>query len=123
MRTYTYDSLYNLSKHRFLELKHHCAQYPTWQNRRFRNDILGWLYESWGTFDPTGSRAAENKWLDDQMRPIDETLAEMYPEPLTESAKEERRILKEAIFLPENKKPDVITFQYRKFFWLLDKKI
>jgi hypothetical protein len=36
---------------------------------------------------------------------------------------EERRVLMEAIFLPENKKPDVITFQYRKFFWLLDKKL
>lgn len=122
MRTYTYDSLYNLSKHRFLELKHHCAQYPTWQKWRHRNEFFS-PPEYWGQLDPTGSRAAENKWLDDQMRPIDETLAEMYPEPLTESAMEERRVLMEAIFLPENKKPDVITFQYRKFFWLLDKKI
>ena len=122
MRLYTYDSLYNLSKHRFLELKHHCAQYPTWKERRRLNDTLG-AFDCLPRYDPTGRLAIENKWLDDQTRHIEETLAEMYPEPLTDGQKAELMFLKEAIFLPENKKPDVITFQYRKFFWLLDKKL
>lgn len=123
MRLYTYDSLYNLSKDRFLELKHHCAQYPEWQSRRFINDIILGSMNEGRQFDSTGRLATENKWLDDQMRPIDETLAEMYPEPLTDGQKAELMFLKDAIFLPEHKKPDTITFQYRKFFWLLDKKL
>lgn len=101
--------MYELSKDRFLELKHHCAQYPDWCNE-YRDLLFKRMY------DPTGYSAVRKKWLSDQMDQIDETLAEVFSK-----GGYAYRKTREAIIT--GSKPEVETERYRKFFWLLDKKI
>lgn len=101
--------MYELSKDRYLELKHHCAQYNRWKGE-LMDIIIKHL------FDPTGETAARRKWLHDQLQPIDETLSEVF-----EKGGYAYRKTREAIIT--GSKPEVETERYRKFFWLLDKKL
>jgi len=107
--------LYALPKDRYLELKHHCAQWGTWfaEWGSLRNECVV------GTEDPTGEKAARRVWLCQTCETIDATLHEVFDSAGTVEYLRGRSVILGGL-RPEGK-CDVML--YRKFFWLLDKKL
>lgn len=118
MLDHRFDSDYKLNKHRFLELKHYCAQYENWEAIiKQCNSLRGDL-----GFDPTGQLATQIAYCKDRMRPIDEVLEDMFPGTIAMGRGRDYFSLRHTIFSGSKPYPDEV-YNYRKFFWLLDKKL
>lgn len=107
--------MYELSKDRYLELKHHCAQYLMWFNEWGR--LL--LEHHDGTPDPTGEKATRRAWLAQTTGTIAKTIHEAF------DGQGEDGYLKGYYVITRGLRPEgnCNIERYRKFFWLLDKKL
>jgi len=111
---------YYLPKHRYLELKHFCLQYPDW-----RKEYGAIIFEKDDDFDPTGKKAVRLKMLTDRMAMVEETAKEVDP-VLAEylffavTGDKSYTYLRTAMNIPCGK--NLYYDLYRKFWWLLSKK-
>ena len=98
-------SKYELSKHRYYELKHWCLQYPEWQ--KLYSEINGT-----GAGDTTSKEGIRLAELNSKMLIVERvcrmTDADIYEELLKTVAMGGKEI------------PST-SYIYKKFFWLLDK--
>lgn len=105
--------MYELSKHRFLELKHHCLQYDEWADEWA---MLDKALKTEGA-DPTGDIATRMAHIEQKAEVIDKTVLEAFGE--------------DRFGIGHVAIRNGLTFQKhspeyemrRKFFWLLDKKL
>ena len=110
-------SKYELSKHRYYELKHFCLQYPEWEKLYF--DADGWQTEASKPVSDTTSRdgikRADLATRMDMIRDICKSVCGEYSE----------MVFQYVIF---GSKPKLTSNQldfwyyYRKFFWELSKQ-
>lgn len=110
-------SEYELSKHRFYELKHFCLQYPEWEHLYAQLD--GWAKEAGTTEGDTTSRDGIRRAdLAYKMALIQETChdtCEEYAGRVFEYV-----ILGNKPLLKDDQK--VFWYYYRKFFWELSRR-
>ena len=122
---------YKLNKHRYLELKHFCLQYPDWKKlylsengiRSGGFELHGRRRTEWG--DPTAIGAMFKADCDRNIRMIEETAREtdsfLFPYILVAVTEGYGfTYLKMMMNIPCGK--DLYYQLYRKFFWLLDKR-
>lgn len=95
---------YELSKHRFYELKHFCLQYPEWKKLYFNAD--GWSGEG-DTTSRDGIRRGDLKTYMDMV----ESCARSTGVDIL------RFVTTEGIIIPSE-----IRYAYRRFFWELSRK-
>ena len=95
---------YELSKHRFYELKHFCLQYPEWKKLYF--DADGWSGEG-DTTSRDGIRRGDLKTYMDMV----ESCARSTGVDIL------RFVTTEGIIIPSE-----IRYAYRRFFWELSRK-
>lgn len=102
--------MYELSKDRYLELKHHCSQYPEWR-KEYGEKLIDYGCKK----DIPGEVATRMTWLENQMEAVVDTAYQTVGGPA-------RRRIFDAII--NGRKPEPRDEErYRKFFWLLDKKL
>ena len=98
---------YEISKHRYYELKHWCLQYPEWE--RMHSEIDGYFKHEGDTTSKDGIKLAElwSKMLIVQRvcKMADADISEELLRTVTEGSKE----------IPST------SYLYKRFFWLLDK--
>lgn len=98
---------YDLSKHRFYELKHWCLQYPEWE--ALYNDIDGYCKQHGDTTSKDGILLAELYTKMALVRKVcQDTDADISEELL-------RTVTGKSIEIPST------SYIYKRFFWLLDK--
>ena len=127
------EKKYGISKHRFLEVKHHCLQYPEWKSElKYLTDTVKSIeYGKEGKSSPQGSAteklAIRRAELEEKCRVIEQTAieadAELYPYILEGVTTNYAtfRYLKMSKGMPCGQ-----TMYYdrrRKFYWLLSKKL
>lgn len=95
---------YDLSKHRFYELKHFCLQYSKW--KEIYEDADGWSGKGDTTSRDGIKRAEIRRYVD----MIEECARLTDPDIL-------RIVTVDGISLPTNK-----IYEYRKFFWELSRR-
>ena len=95
---------YELSKHRFYELKHFCLQYPEWKKLYF--DADGWSGEG-DTTSRDGIKRGDLKTYMDMV------------ESCTRSTGADilRFVTTDGILIPSE-----VRYSYRRFFWELSRK-
>ena len=108
---------YELSKHRFYELKHFCMQYPEWL--KLYSEADGFASESGKNEGDTTSRDGMTRaQLYKNMRLIVKTCQNLgydhWPDLL-------RYIIGASKSIREDE-TDLFFYYYRKFFWILSKK-
>lgn len=121
---------YWIEKHRYYELKHFCLQYPIWKKSYI---ALGGISAkptnecntNSSVSDPTANSAINRLYYLERMRLIEDVVTQADPilsnyllKGVTEGWSYD--ILKARLGIPCCK--DIYYEQYRKFFWLLDKK-
>lgn len=97
-------SEFNLSKHRYYELKHFCLQYPEWKKLYF--DADGWS----GNGDTTSRDGIKRGDLKTYMEMVESCARSTDADILVFVTEEGRSI-------PAEKR-----YAYRKFFWELSRK-
>lgn len=125
---------YEVSKHRFQEIYHHCMQYKEWKDElRYCEDTvksIGAMNEgraSGGTGSATEQLAIKRIKLREKCELIEQTAieadAEIYPYILKGVTEEfaSCKYLKEVCGMPCGK--DMYYDRRRKFYWLMSKKI
>jgi hypothetical protein len=95
---------YELSKHRFYELKHFCLQYPEW--KLLYSDADGWSGEGDTTSRDGIKRADLLRYIDMVEECVRLTGCDILPY-VTKDWKE---------------LPDSYRYAYRQFFWLLSRR-
>lgn len=95
---------YELSKHRFYELKHFCLQYPEWKKLYF--DADGWSGEG----DTTSRDGIRRGDLKTYMDMVESCVRSTDVDIL-------RFVTTEGITIPSE-----IQYAYRRFFWELSRK-
>ena len=106
--------MYELSKNRFLELKHHCMQVPEWEKQL---ELEEEIFERHKGDDPTGEQAAWIAELKRRLKVVYETLDEAF-EPMCHKSGYYSIVY--GLRFP----PDFPQYEMRrKFYWLLDKKL
>lgn len=95
---------YELSKHRFYELKHFCLQYPEWKKLYF--DADGWS----GKGDTTSRDGIRRGDLKTYMDIVESCVRSTDVDIL-------RFVTTEGIIIPSE-----IRYAYRRFFWELSRK-
>lgn len=125
---------YEISKHRFLELYHHCMQYQEWKNElKYCNDTVKSVGRMEGVHSVEGRSSATEKLaikraeLEEKCRTIEQTAieadADIY-QYIIEGVTADYasyRYLKDVMKIPCGK--DMYYDRRRKFYWLLSKKI
>ena len=120
-----------IGKHRYLELKHFCLQYPEWKEeyhrlysplRGYRSDLER---KSDSFLDPTGDIAIRRAKLFHQMKIVEQAAIEADPEladyillAVTTGASWEFLDMRQAIPCCRQTYYD----RYRRFFWCLNKE-
>ena len=124
---------YDISKHRFLELYHHCLQYNEWKDElKYQTDTVKSIQISdmpHGTTvgDPTSNLAVRRAKLDEQCKLLEDTAkeadAELWEYILKGATNEDAsyKYLKLIMNIPCGK--NYYYEKRRKFFFLLSKKI
>lgn len=97
-------SEFNLSKHRYYELKHFCLQYPEWKKLYF--DADGWS----GNGDTTSRDGIKRGDLKTYMELV-ESCARLTGADILALVTEEGRSI-----------PAELRYAYRRFFWELSRK-
>lgn len=128
------EKKYNISKHRFLELRHHCMQYQEWKRElaNITNTVKAIEYGKEGKGSaPLGSAteklAIKRSELEEKCKAIEqaaiETDAELYQWILEGVTTDYAtyRYLRDAKGMPCGDQKYYRT--RRKFYWILDKKI
>ncbi len=105
--------MYELSKDRFLELKHHCLQVPFWEGELVKVTKKIDIYGE----DPTGEEATWIAELKRRIDIVDKTLKEAFAE--RDYMKGYYAVTKGLRFPPSFPEYEML----RKFYWLLDKKL
>ena len=95
---------YQLSKHRFYELKHFCLQYPTW--KQLYLDADGWSGEG----DTTSRDGIKRGDLKTYIEMVESCARSTSGDILPYVTEEGRRL------------PIEMRYFYRKFFWELSRK-
>jgi len=119
---------YWIPKHRYLELKHYCMQYPEWKSA-LRSIALLQAHSDKisadGFSDPTNSIAIKELKYKEKMQLVesvaiqtDPEIAKWIIEGVINSYSYE--YLKYQLGLPAGR--DLYYDRYRKFFWLLDQR-
>lgn len=127
------EKKYGISKHRFLELKHHCLQYPDWRREleNTRDTVKSIQYGKEGKGGTSIRSATESLaiWraeLEEKCKTIEQAAIEADPELypyILEGVTTDYatfRYLKDAKKIPCGK--DMYYDRRRKFFYLLSKK-
>lgn len=122
---------YRIPKHRYLELKHFCLQYPDWKTEysgllgiESLSSIGGNKSRLKNTVDKTSGTAIKRLYFADRMSMVERAALdsdESIYEYLLKGVTEERSYtyLKTYCNIPCSK--DFYYDRYRRFFWLLDK--
>ena len=97
-------SEFNLSKHRYYELKHFCLQYPEWKKLYF--DADGWS----GNGDTTSRDGIKRGDLKTYMEMVESCARSTDSDILVFVTEEGRSI------------PAELRYAYRRFFWELSRK-
>jgi hypothetical protein len=122
---------YWLSKHRYLELKHYCLQYPEW--KRIYNSLQPTIhshdYSKTNTghadCDPTGKLALLRAEYSRNIELVDRVAAEtddVLSQYILKAVTEEKSFpwLKSVMEIPCER--DMYYDRYRKFYWLLSQE-
>lgn len=121
-------SKYHLSKHRYLELKHFCLQYPEWKQRlKEINDICASVPGRLGSgqiSNETERIAIERRVLLDKIELVEKTAMETDKSLwfyILQGVTEERTYvyLRNTMDMPCGR--NMYYECYRKFFWLMDR--
>lgn len=127
------EKKYNISKHKFLELYHHCLQYSEWKKElRFSTDTLQspqltGMPHGTGISDATGKMALRRLKLSEQCELLEKTAKEAAPdiwEYILKGATTEGITyiqLKQRFDIPCGK--NYYYERRRKFYWLLAERI
>lgn len=128
------EKKYGINKHRFLELKHHCLQYPEWRRELagITDTVRSIEYGKEGKGSPSQGSATERlairrAELEDRCKVIEQTAIEADSEIyqwILEGVTTDYatyRYLRDAKHIPCGK--DMYYDRRRKFFWLLSRKI
>lgn len=115
---------YKLPKHRFLELRHYCLQYPEWKKRYLVADRYLAAVKATGEFDdPIGDTASYMAELSRNIKMVenaavraDEYLAPFLMKAVTEGLSFDQMAAFETIYCGRNMFYD----RYRRFFYILD---
>lgn len=119
-------SRYHLSKHRYLELKHYCLQYPEWRDRvRELTDICSSTFETKGSNWPTSETerlALERIRLKNRIELVEKTAMETDQSLwfyILQGVTEDRTYtyLRNVMDIPCGK--NMYYDRYRAFFWRL----
>ena len=110
---------YELSKHRFYELKHFCLQYPEWEQEYKQLDGYGRKHEDCG-IDTTSLEGLRRMELSYNMQIVNETCSNV----CSKAGYAVEVFLCVAFGIKPHLIPDQADFwyYYRKFFWELSKK-
>lgn len=122
-------SAYYISKHRYLELKHFCLQYPEWKrciaNRNYiHSDSLIKLSKGQVEFkDPTADIAKDICWCEERIKVVEDACMaadpELYGYLLEAITKDESYdSMRSRIGVPCGRRQ--FYERYRKVFWILD---
>ena len=123
---------YFIEKHRHYELKHFCLQYPSWKRKYSEINALsgktlniGGIGRTKAIANPTERIALAKHYYSERISLVEETAKETNPmiwqfllRGITEGLSYD--LLKIKMDIPCGK--DMYYENYRKFFWLLDKK-
>ena len=124
---------YNISKHRFWELYHHCLQYNEWKKElRFSTDTLQspqltGMPHGTGISDATSKMALRRLKLSEQCELLENTAREAAPdiwEYILKGATNEYatfKYLKQQMNIPCGK--NYYYERRRKFYWLLSERV
>ena len=121
---------YQIPKHRYLELKHFCLQYPDWKRQLaileppFSSEFLIRFQKASGHSNPTEKLALIRAVLSENVELVEETAKEadrdIYKWLLYGVTHDVGfDYLKTVMAIPCER--DMYYSRYRKFFWLLDK--
>ena len=122
---------YHLGKHKFLELKHFCLQYPDWKKAYLElsqgryPETIGREIRGTGTPDSTSDIAIEMHWYHDKMDLVKRVAEETDDEIgsyifLAVTNGYPFSYLKTKLEIPCER--DMYYDRYRKFFWKLAKE-
>ena len=100
---------YQLSKHRFYELKHFCLQYPEW--KRIYAKLDGWPDEISKNEGDTTSRDGIRRAQIGRNIELIEECARLVGKDILRFVTESQTVL-----------PTELRYQYRLFFWELSKR-
>ncbi len=118
-------SKYYVEKHRYLELKHFCLQYPTWKREYLELDgYQKRTDESIERTDPTAKTAELRLLYFEKMKVVEQTALETDPDLYSYILK---GVTEELSYITLKTKHDIPCSKdtyydrYRRFFWILDR--